>query len=133
MIARGWGRVVNLSSAAFEPGPHLAECYATRAYVLSLSVALAEEVRGTGVRVTALCPGPARSPRGTAGEGSSPVPRLESPDVAELAAWGYRQVKRGRTCAVQGPRWRAYAFGTRLLPRTTALQLAHRTQRRVLA
>jgi len=62
MIQRRWGRVVNLSSnAALQPGPLMAEYVASKAYVLSLSIALAEEVRGTGVRVTALCPGPTRS------------------------------------------------------------------------
>jgi short-subunit dehydrogenase len=62
MFERGSGRVMNVAStAAFQPGPLMAVYYATKAYVLSLSEALAEESRGTGVTVMALCPGPTAS------------------------------------------------------------------------
>ncbi len=58
MIERGSGRIQNIAStAAFQPGPLMGVYYATKAYVLSFSLALSEEVRGTGVTVTALCPG----------------------------------------------------------------------------
>ena len=58
MLQRGSGRIMNVAStAAFQPGPLMAVYYATKAYVLSFSEALAEETRGTGVTVTALCPG----------------------------------------------------------------------------
>ena len=58
MIKRGSGRVLNVASlGAFQPLPSVATYAATKAFVLSLSEALAEEVRGTGVTVTALCPG----------------------------------------------------------------------------
>lgn len=59
MVARGRGRVLNVAStAAFQPGPMMAVYYATKAYVLSFSEAVNEELRGTGVTMTALCPGP---------------------------------------------------------------------------
>ena len=59
MIERGEGRIMNIAStAAFVPGPLMAVYYATKAYVLSFSEALAEELRGSGVTVTAYCPGP---------------------------------------------------------------------------
>src|SRR5881398_2071290 len=58
MISRGQGRIMQVAStAAFQPGPFMAVYYATKAYVLSFSEALYEELRGTGVTVTALCPG----------------------------------------------------------------------------
>src|SRR6476469_8717390 len=59
MIKRQSGRILNVAStAAFQPGPFMAVYYATKAYVLSFSQALAEELRDSGVTVTALCPGP---------------------------------------------------------------------------
>src|SRR6266513_456402 len=59
MIKARAGRVLNVAStAAFQPGPLMAVYYATKAYVLSFSEALADELRNTGVKVTALCPGP---------------------------------------------------------------------------
>jgi short-subunit dehydrogenase len=62
MIARRAGRIMNVASvAAFVPGPFMAVYYASKAYVLSLSVALANELSGTGVTVTALCPGATRT------------------------------------------------------------------------
>src|SRR5256886_9359648 len=62
MVERRSGRILNLAStAAFEPGPLMAVYYASKAYVLSFSEALANELRGTGVTVTALCPGPTRT------------------------------------------------------------------------
>src|SRR5437016_2780642 len=62
MLQRGSGRILNVAStAAFQPGPLMAVYYASKAYVLSFSEALAEETRGTGVTVTALCPGPTAS------------------------------------------------------------------------
>ena len=61
MLERGHGRVMNVAStASFQPGPLMAVYYATKSYVLSFTEAIAEETRGTGVTVTALCPGPDR-------------------------------------------------------------------------
>ena len=62
MVEAGRGKILNLAStAAFQPGPLMAVYYASKAYVLSLSEALAEELRGTGVTVTVLCPGATRT------------------------------------------------------------------------
>ncbi|MCA9922498.1 MAG: SDR family oxidoreductase, partial [Anaerolineales bacterium] len=62
MVERGYGRILNIAStAAFQPGPLMAVYYATKAYVLSFSEAIANELDGTGVTVTALCPGPTES------------------------------------------------------------------------
>ena len=58
MVERGHGRVLNVAStAAFQPGPFMAIYYASKAYVLSFTEAIAEELAGTGVTTTALCPG----------------------------------------------------------------------------
>src|SRR5690606_36169283 len=62
MIQRKSGRILNIAStASFQPGPTMAAYFACKAYVLHLSEAIAEELRGTGVTVTALCPGPTES------------------------------------------------------------------------
>jgi short-subunit dehydrogenase len=133
MIERGWGRVANLASnAAFQPGPLMAVYYASKAYVLSLSIALAEELRGTGVTVTGLCPGPtATGFQSAAGmEDSKLVAGKTLPSAADVADWSYAVIKRGKPFAVQGARWRSVAFGTRLLPRTTVARLVMRAQER---
>src|SRR5258705_10147996 len=62
MVARGQGRILNVAStAAFQPGPWTAIYYASKAFVFSFSVALAEELAATGVTVTTFCPGPTRT------------------------------------------------------------------------
>ena len=79
--ARRRGRILNVAStAAFQPGPLMAVYYATKAYVLSFSEAIANELAGTGVTVTALCPGPTRTEfQKTAGvEKTRALPALSS-------------------------------------------------------
>jgi short-subunit dehydrogenase len=62
MLARGEGKILNVAStAAFQPGPLMSIYYASKAFVFSFSYALAEELEGTGVTVTTVCPGPTRS------------------------------------------------------------------------
>lgn len=135
MIRRGWGRVVNLASnAAFEPGPLMAVYQATEAYVLSLSIALDEELRGTGVRVTAICPPPLAHEDPSWERATEHHPSSEKTDTtaAEIAEWGYAALKRGRPYAVRGAKWRTLAFGTRLLPRATAARIARHSRERAV-
>ncbi len=134
MIERGRGIVINMASnAAFQPGPMMASYYASKAFVLNLSIALAEEVRGTGVTVTALCPGPTETGFQTRGgiEESKLVHSRDLPSASDVAEWGWRQAKSGAPFAVHGARWRVAAFGTRFLPRPLAARFAMRAQRRV--
>jgi NAD(P)-dependent dehydrogenase (short-subunit alcohol dehydrogenase family) len=88
MLERGHGRVLNVAStAAFQPGPLMAVYYATKAYVLSFSEAVAEEVRGSGVTVTALCPGPDRlGVPGRGGDGG--LQARQGPHAAERRSRG---------------------------------------------
>ncbi|HVE78022.1 MAG TPA: SDR family oxidoreductase [Gemmatimonadaceae bacterium] len=129
MVARGRGRVLNVAStAAFVPGPFMAVYYASKAYVLSLSQALANEVRGTGVTVTALCPGPVRTRFAeTAGAGGSNL--FQGPlvmDAERVARAGYAAMMRGRAVVVPGLLNRILTQGTRLLPRATLAAIARR-------
>ncbi|HOM12134.1 MAG TPA: SDR family NAD(P)-dependent oxidoreductase [Rubrivivax sp.] len=122
MRERGWGRVLNVASlAAFQPVPTLATYAATKAYVLSLSEALAVELGGSGVSVTALCPGFTDTPMIGAGPpGSGKLPQLPAVLVghaADVAAAGYRACLRGEVVCVPGAINRAGSLASRVLPR----------------
>jgi len=134
MVQRGRGRVVNLSSnAAFQPGPGMACYYASKSYVLNLSIALAHEVGGSGVSVTALCPGPTASgfQARAAMEDARIVKGRRLATAEDVAQWGWAKAERGVPFAVHGARWRAFAFGTRFLPRPFAASVVAGTNERV--
>jgi short-subunit dehydrogenase len=133
MVTQRWGRVLNVAStAAFAPGPLMGVYYATKAYVLSFSQAVGNELRGTGVTVTALCPGPTRT--GFAGAaGLNGTNLFEGPnvmDVQPVALAGYRGMLRGRAVVVPGLFNRLLVFSIRLFPRWTVLQIARWFQER---
>ena len=131
MCERGRGRVLNVAStASFQPGPLMAVYYATKAYVLSLSEALAEETRGTGVTVTALCPGPTASgfQAGAAMENSRLVKGRKLPSAASVAAFGVKAMQRGEVVAVPGFANKAMAASIRVSPRPVVRRLVHRMQ-----
>lgn len=133
MIARGEGRILNVGSlAGFLPGPWHAIYYATKAFVLSFSEALAEETAGTGVTVTALCPGPVKTPfHARAGMGNRSAGGLLSTldaDVTALA--GYRAMMAGRPLSVPGLGSKFVTLLVRLLPRRAVAALAGKVQRR---
>jgi short-subunit dehydrogenase len=105
MVARQRGGVLNIASTAgFQPGPKMAVYYATKAYVIAFSEALAEEVGSHGVRVTACCPGPVATEFArTAGVEHSLLFRfgvVAKPDA--VASGAYRALMRGRVVAIHG-------------------------------
>ncbi|MGZ8602194.1 MAG: SDR family NAD(P)-dependent oxidoreductase [Actinomycetota bacterium] len=134
MVERGRGRVLNLGSVgSFGPAPMTAAYAATKAYVLSLSLAMAEELQGTGVTTTCLCPGPTETgfqARADMGE-SALIRGRKLPSAREVAEAGYRAMKAGKPFLVTGGSSRVFAFGSRFLPRTTTARIAGRSQRRV--
>src|SRR5207248_4346784 len=119
MVERHTGRILNIASkAAFEPGPLMAVYYASKAYVLSFSEALANELRGTGVTVTALCPGPTRTgfqKRGVMED--SRLVRGEIADAASVALAGYRGLMAGKTIGIPGFSNKLIPWVARLSPR----------------
>jgi hypothetical protein len=136
MIARGRGRILNVGSlAGFLPGPWHAIYYATKAYVLSFSEALAQETAGTGVTVTALCPGPVRTPfHARAGMGNRGAHGLlATMDADAVALAGYRAMMAGDPLVVPGLGSKMIAVLVRLLPRRTVARLAGTVQRRRMA
>jgi short-subunit dehydrogenase len=131
MVSRRQGRILNLAStAAFQPGPLMAVYYATKAYVLSFSEALAEELRDTGVTVTALCPGPTATGFGSvAGMEQTRLFTLMKPmSSAEVAKIGYEAMKRGRRVVVTGMMNRLLVQSIRISPRRMVTTIVRKLQ-----
>lgn len=127
---RGSGRILNVSStAAFQPGPLLSSYYASKAYVLRLTEALAEELRRTGssVTVSALCPGPVRTEFDDVADVKFSLPGL-SPEF--VAACGLDGLFAGKTVIVPGPAMKALHLFERFLPERAVVRTAYRFQRR---
>jgi uncharacterized protein len=119
MLKRRRGRILNVAStAAFQPGPLMAVYYASKAYVLSFSEALANELQGSGVTVSVLCPGPTSSGfQRSAGMESSKLFRRGVMQATEVAEIAYRQFMRGQTTIIPGLRNKIFALSVRLGPR----------------
>jgi uncharacterized protein len=121
MVARGRGRVMLVASTAgFLPGPGMAVYFATKAYVLSFGEAIAQELQGTGVTVTTLCPGAtATNFFAVAGSEHGVMRRMMS--AAEVARIGYRGLKAGRRVVIAGLHNQVLAVGSRLTPHAITL------------
>jgi uncharacterized protein len=128
MLQRRRGAILNVASTgAFQPGPYQAVYCATKAYVLSFTEALAEEVRGSGVRVCCLAPG--ATDTGFAAQAGTQGTRLFRRgvmDAGHVARAGHNGMRRGRTLVIPGLRNRVLAFSVRLAPRTLATRVAGR-------
>jgi short-subunit dehydrogenase len=127
MLARRHGHVLNLASiAAFQPLPGQATYAATKAFVLSFSSALNLELAGSGVGVTALCPGPTAT-RFAERAGAAPLFRgARAMSADEVARAGLRALHRGAPLAVPGLRAKLLVAGTRLLPRALVGSMVRR-------
>jgi uncharacterized protein len=131
MIERGQGRILNVAStAAFQPGPLMAVYYASKAFVLSFSEALAEELGGTGVTVTALCPGPTATGFATAANMTTTrlftvMKPMASQQVAKI---GYNAMKRGRRVVVTGTLNKLLAQSVRVSPRRMVTRVTRTLQ-----
>jgi hypothetical protein len=120
MLARRNGRIMNVAStAAFQPGPLMAVYYATKAYVLSFSEAIANELRGSGVTVTCFCPGATHTgfARRAGTENSRLFKQIGAMSAEQVARDGYRALMSGRTTAISGRRNWVVAQSTRFAPR----------------
>jgi short-subunit dehydrogenase len=127
MVARRSGRVLNVAStAAFQPGPLMAVYYASKAYVLWLSEAIASELEGTGVTVTCLCPGPTRTLfQARAKLEESRLLRItKMMDAASVARAGYEGMMAGRTLVIPGLMNKAGVQLVRLSPRSLVVKVA---------
>jgi hypothetical protein len=113
------GRILNVASTAgLQPGPSMAVYYASKAYVLSFTEAIAEELRGTGVTATALLPGPTRTEFQSRAEmAGSRLLRLGMADARPVAEAGYRGMEAGRAVVIPGMSNEALSLLVRLSPR----------------
>lgn len=131
MVERGRGGILNVgSTAGFQPGPYMAVYYATKAYVLSFTEALAEEMEGKGIHVTCLAPGATNT--GFAAEAKmldSPLFRSGSMDVRPVAEAGYRGFRAGNVIVVPGLKNRVGAASVRFAPRRIVRKIAARLNR----
>jgi short-subunit dehydrogenase len=136
MIERGRGKIMNLASnAAFQPGPGMSVYFASKAFVLSFSEALSEELKGSGVTVTALCPGSTKTQFNTLASGGRI--KLEEndkrPGPKEVAEFGYRSLMSGKAVAIHGFKNKLIIFLIRFMPRGFVAKQAKKIQSKKFA
>ena len=131
MINNKKGRILNVAStASFQPGPTMAVYFATKAYVLHFSEAIANELQGTGVTVTALCPGATESGFMVAAamEESKLFKGKKLPTSAEVALYGYKAMMKGKTVAIHGFKNYLLANSVRFSPRSWVVKIVRMMQ-----
>jgi len=129
MLKQRYGKILNVAStAAFQAGPMMAIYYATKAFVLSFTEAIAHELKGTGVTVTALCPGPTQTEfqlraniQNTRLARLSSMGLMKAEDVAKI---GYREFLKGKRLVIPGLMNKVGAQAVRFAPRALAARVA---------
>jgi short-subunit dehydrogenase len=126
MVERKAGGIINVAStAAFQPGPGMAVYFATKAYVLSFTEALHEELKPHGIKVSALCPGPTRTEFGAvAGFGDKGAFDRYSADAASVVRAGLEGLNSNRAVVVPGLLNKVGAASTRFVPRPLVRKIA---------
>jgi len=133
MLERKSGRIMNVASTAgFQPGPLMAVYYATKAYVISFSEAIANELQGSGVTVTCLCPGATESEFARRADmEKSRLFKMGKMTSEDVAREGYRAMMQGKTLIITGMRNKLMAESVRFAPRKMVAAIARRVQERV--
>ncbi|NIA24324.1 MAG: SDR family NAD(P)-dependent oxidoreductase [Gammaproteobacteria bacterium] len=131
MLQRGHGKILNVAStAAFEPGPGMAIYYATKAYVLSFSEAIAEELHDSGVTVTTLCPGPTETGfQRRAGIEASRLIQIGMMSAHDVATAGYEGMLAGKRIVIPGALNKATVQANRIFPRRLMTRMVGRVLR----
>jgi uncharacterized protein len=133
MIESKYGKILNVASiASFQAGPLMSVYYATKAYVLSFSEGIYEELKGTGVSVTALCPGPTQSDFLTTANVSN-VAALDNLNFAtskEVAEYGFENLMKNKAIAVQGLLNSIVASTSGLVPRSLSRKIVMKLQKK---
>lgn len=131
MVERGSGKILNLSSlAAFQPGPLMALYYASKAYVLSFSEAISNELKGTGVSVTVLCPGPTKTAFQSVVSADSSENKigLNMACPKDVATYGYNAMQKGKVVAIPGVFNKFLAALPRVLTRNRTTKIVRKIQ-----
>ena len=128
MVQRKSGGILNVAStAAFQPGPLMAVYYASKAYVLSFTQALSNELHGTGVTATVLCPGPTKTDfQKRARMGNARLFRRGVMDPEPVAKAGYRGLMKGKRIVTPGLSNRLLATTVRTVPTGMVLRMVRR-------
>lgn len=132
MLERKVGKILNVASiAAFEPGPLLSTYYASKAYVLSFTEALSVELKGSGVTVTALCPGPTETgfEDAASAKSSGLFKNLKVARADKVAEYGYNKLMSGKVVAIPGFFNKILPFAVRFVPRALVRKLVYKIQR----
>lgn len=129
MLREQHGHIVNIAStAAFQPGPYMAVYYATKSYVLHFGEALREELRGTGVYVTTVCPGPTKTNFENAADMEFSQ-SLRVMDVEEAIDIAYTDIRNKKNISIIGQRNKILAWSTRFVPYSLLTKIVARLQR----
>ena len=131
MVANKAGKILNVAStAAFQPGPTMAVYFATKSYVLFLSEAMSNELKGTGVTVTCLCPGATESGFMVAAamDDSALFKNRKLPTSAAVALFGYKAMMKGKMTVIHGIMNYLIANSIRLAPRSWVLPMVRKIQ-----
>ena len=129
MVQRKSGKIMNVAStAAFQSGPLMAVYFATKAYVLSFSEAVDNEVRDKGVTITTLCPGATESGFQTAAsmDENSLFKNKKIPSSKDVAEYGYESMMKGKTIAIHGILNSIMANAIRFVPRSVAVKITRK-------
>ncbi len=126
IIERGHGGILNVGSlAGFQPGPNLAVYFATKAYVLSFTEALAEEVLNPEIKISCLAPGPVRTEFGEKSDlEDSLLFKVSLMDMEPVVKAGYEGFRRGQTIVIPGLKQQVVPFLNRFTPRTIVRKIA---------
>ncbi|MGV6828150.1 MAG: SDR family NAD(P)-dependent oxidoreductase [Flavobacteriales bacterium] len=131
MVERGTGSILNMSSlAAFQPGPLMSIYYASKAYILSFSEAIAQELKGTGVTVTVLCPGQTKTSfqETVSKQSSKNKINFNIACPKEVAKYGYKAMLKGKKVVVPGGFNKFLSQLPRVMPRNTAALIVKKIQ-----
>ncbi len=131
MISKKSGKILNISSlAAFQPGPLMSLYYASKSYILSFSEAIANELKGTGVTVTALCPGPTKTSfqKVVSNNCSDNKISFNMACAAPVALYGYKAMLKGKTVAIPGTINKFLSALPRFISRNMATRIVRNIQ-----